>query len=91
MLMSVNMARATYMKKIAVDPADIQPALTVAVTIDHVFSISIALLGGLIWNAYGFQYVFLVGTVIAAVNFFTASRIKLPQVVKTEYVPPLSE
>jgi predicted MFS family arabinose efflux permease len=78
MLMSVNMARATFMKKIALAPEDVQPALTVAVTIDHIFSISIAILGGIIWNYFGYQYVFLVGVVIAAINWITASRIKLP-------------
>jgi predicted MFS family arabinose efflux permease len=79
MLMSVSIARSTYMKKIALDPADVQPALTASVTIDHIFSISIALLGGLIWNAFGFQYVFLMGVFIAAVNFFTALRVRLPK------------
>ena len=78
MLMSVNMARATFMRKIAIVPEDIQPALTVAVTIDHVFSISVALLGGVIWNAFGYQYVFLLGVVIALANFYAATRINLP-------------
>lgn len=79
MIFSVSMARATYMKKIALQPQDIQPALTAAVTIDHVFSISAALLGGLVWNAFGFQYVFLFGAGLAVINFFTALRVKLPQ------------
>jgi predicted MFS family arabinose efflux permease len=78
MLMSVNMARATYMKKVAVDPADIQPALTMAVTIDHVFSISVALIGGIIWNNFGYQFVFLLGAFIALINMFAATRIHLP-------------
>ena len=78
-LMSVNMARSTYMKKVALQPQDVQPALTTAVTIDHIFSIGIALLGGLIWNRFGYQYVFMMGMVIAAVNFFAALRIRLPQ------------
>jgi predicted MFS family arabinose efflux permease len=79
MLMSVNMARSTYMKKIARDPAHVQPALTASVTIDHVFSISIALLGGIIWNVWGFQYVFLLGMVIAFANFFAALRVRIPK------------
>lgn len=87
MLMSVNMARATFMKKIAVDPADIQPALTMAVTIDHIFSISVALLGGVLRNAFGYQYVFLLGTFIAVVNMFAASRIHLPENVSTPSLP----
>jgi predicted MFS family arabinose efflux permease len=81
MLFSVGMARSTYMKKIALDPLDVQPALTVAVTIDHVFSISIALLGGWVWNTFGYQYVFLMGIVIACINFFIAlqARVKAKQ------------
>ncbi len=79
MIFSVSMARATYMKKIAIQPDHIQPALTAAVTIDHVFSITAALVGGVIWNAFGFQYVFLLGMVIAVINFFTALRVRLPE------------
>jgi predicted MFS family arabinose efflux permease len=81
MIFSVSMARATYMKKIAIQPDHIQPALTAAVTIDHVFSISAALLGGMIWSKLGFQYVFMFGAVIAVINFFTALRVRTPQKV----------
>jgi predicted MFS family arabinose efflux permease len=79
MLMSVGIARSTYMKKIALNPMDVQPALTLSVTIDHVFSIAIALLGGLVWNTFGYQYVFLMGVVIAILNFFTALQVRLPK------------
>lgn len=78
MLFSVSMARSTYMKKIAVDPGHIQPALTLSVTIDHVFSISTALLGGVLWNAFGFQSVFLMGMFIALANLLAALQIRLP-------------
>ena len=75
MLMSVNMARSMYMKKIALQEDHVQPALTAGVTIDHIFSIGIALLGGVIWNLFGFQYVFLIGVVIAALSFLVVNRI----------------
>ncbi len=78
MVFSVSMARATYMKKIAMQPADVQPALTAGVTIDHIFSISAALVSGVIWNQFGFQYVFLFGMLIAVVNFFAALQVRLP-------------
>ncbi len=79
MLFSVSMARSTYLKKVAVQPDDIQPAITMSVTIDHIFSISAALVGGLIWNTLGYQYVFLMGTLIAVGNFFVAMRVRLPK------------
>ena len=78
MLMSVGMARSTYMKKIALQPDDVQPALTMAVSIDHIFSITAALVGGLLWSAFGFQYVFLMGSAIAAVNLVAALRVSVP-------------
>jgi predicted MFS family arabinose efflux permease len=77
-LMSVNMARSTYIRKIALDPSHVQPALTSSVTIDHIFSITIALAGGAIWSILGFQYVFLMGAIIAVANFLAAMRIRLP-------------
>ena len=77
MIFSVSMARATYIKKIAKEPGHIQPALTAAVTIDHVFSISAALVGGLVWSAFGFQYVFLMGAGLAVINFFTALQVRI--------------
>jgi hypothetical protein len=79
MLMSVGMARSMYMKKIARQPVDIQPALTAGVTIDHIFSIAVALLGGVIWNAFGFQYVFLLGVFIALVNLLVALQVRVPK------------
>jgi predicted MFS family arabinose efflux permease len=78
MLLSVSMARSTFMKKIARDPAHIQPSLTMAITIDHVFSILAALVGGLLWTRFGFQYVFLMGAGIALVNLFVALQVKVP-------------
>lgn len=77
-LMSVSMARSTYIKKIALQPTDIQPALSASLTIDHIFSISVALLGGVIWSKLGYQYVFLLGAVISVLNFFTARKMRLP-------------
>ena len=78
LLMSVGMARATYIKKIALDPADVSQTLTMGVSIDHFFSIAIALVSGWIWLTLGYQYVFLLGAGIALVNFFSASRVRTP-------------
>ncbi|MEM3018483.1 MAG: MFS transporter, partial [Candidatus Bathyarchaeia archaeon] len=63
----------------AVDPSHVQPALTASVAIDHVFSISVALLGGIIWNLFGYEYVFLMGSLIAVANFIAAWHIRIPK------------
>jgi hypothetical protein len=77
LLMSVGMARATYLQKIAVKPEDVAQTLTMGVTIDHAFSIAVALSGGFIWVKWGYQYVFLLGAFIAVINTFSALRIKI--------------
>ena len=76
MLAAVSMARATYLQKIAVRPEDVSQTLTMGVSIDHIFSIGIAVLGGFIWLKFGYQYLFLTGAVIAVLNFFSALQIK---------------
>jgi len=80
MLMSVNMARSTYIKKIALHDSHVQPALTASVTIDHIFSITVGLLGGVIWITLGFQYVFLLGAFIAVGNFLAALYVRIPNI-----------
>ncbi len=78
LLMSVNMARSTYLKKIITNKDHLTPTLTMSITLDHIFSISIALIGGLIWAKFGYQAVFLGGAIIAVANFFAARMIKIP-------------
>ena len=82
MLMSVGMARATYLKKVALKPEDVTPTLTMAVSVDHIFSISVALGGGLLWFGFGFWTVFVFGAGIASVNLVTAlgiPRARMPR------------
>ena len=76
LLMSVGIARSTYLKKIAISPDHVTPTLTMSTSIDHVFSISVALAGGLIWSSFGYQYVFLFGSGIAIINLISALQIK---------------
>jgi predicted MFS family arabinose efflux permease len=81
MIFSVGMARSTYMKKIAMQPSHIQPALTASVTLDHIFSIAAALVGGVIWNQFGFQYVFLMGGVIALIDLAAVRHMRVPKTI----------
>ena len=58
-LFALRVARTTYLKKIAVDPADITPTISLGITIDHVVAMSLPVLSGIIWERYGHQWVFL--------------------------------
>jgi len=80
--MQLGMVRTAYLKSIAVDPADITPTLSSALSMDHVVSIVCAYLGGLAWSGYGPQYVFFIAAALSMLNVVVALLIKAP--VKAE-------
>jgi predicted MFS family arabinose efflux permease len=79
MLISFGIARSTYLKRIADKPDHVASSLSMSVSMDHVFSISVALLGGTLWTFFGFQAVFLCGAVIALVYMISAAGVRLPE------------
>jgi MFS family permease len=74
---AVEMARSTYVRKIAVDPADVMPTLSAGTSIDHVVSMSIPFLGGLLWAAFGYQYVFFAAAGIAVLNLILSRKLEI--------------
>ena len=77
-LFALRVARTTYLKKIADDPADITPTISMGITIDHVVAMSLPVLSGYLWEAYGHRWVFLLAGAIAAAGFFVCLRIRVP-------------
>ena len=77
-LFALRIARTTYLKKIAEDPADITPTISAGITIDHAVATTLPILSGYIWVAYGFRWVFLLAAAIAFVGFFVCLRIRIP-------------
>lgn len=86
-LFALRVARTTYLKKIAVDPADITPTVSLGITIDHAVAMSLPVLSGWIWERHGHQYVFLLAGAIALAGFFICLRIRVPA---TETAPASS-
>ncbi|MCX7923395.1 MAG: MFS transporter [Clostridia bacterium] len=81
-LSAVNMARTTYIKKIAVEQEEVSPTLSLGISIDHIVSMFLPVLGGYIWYSSGengYKYVFIGGAVIALMNFISARRIDIKQ------------
>lgn len=78
LLFALRIARTTYLKKIAVDPADITPSISLGITIDHVVAMTLPILSGFIWEAYGFRWVFILAAAIALGGFFICLRIRVP-------------
>ncbi len=78
LLFALRIARTTYLKKIAVDPADITPTISLGITIDHVVAMTLPILSGYIWETFGFRWVFLLAGAIALAGFFICLQIRLP-------------
>ena len=85
-LMSLGIARATYIKKIAKNKEEISNTLSLGLSIDHVFAISIALLGGYMWYKFSYKVVFIMGAIISLLNYFAARRIKTDVVFEGDLV-----
>lgn len=75
-LSAVEMARSTYVKKIAVHPEDVVPTLSAGTSFDHVISMTVPFLGGLLWTSFGYKYVFLIAALIALLNLILSNKIK---------------
>ncbi|NLF38385.1 MFS transporter [bacterium] len=78
LLFGVNMARDTYLAKIAVRQEHVAPTLSLGVTINHAVSMSIPALGGLMWMRYGHSSVFLGAAAVAVVMLFFSMAVRVP-------------
>lgn len=72
LLFAVTMARATYLNRIAESPADVAPTISMGTTLDHAVSMSVPVLGGILWASFGFQWVFIAAAMIALINMGVA-------------------
>ena len=89
-LFALRIARTTYLQKIADDPADLTPTISMGITIDHVVAMSLPILSGYIWEVYGFRWVFIIAGGIALAGYFICLQIKVPKVrVEVKSTPPL--
>lgn len=74
---AVEMARSTYVRKIAVDLADVTPTLSTGVSLQHIASMVIPVFGGLLWAAVGYQAVFIAAAFIAFLNLILSRKIRI--------------
>jgi len=77
-LFALRVARTTYLKKIALDPTDITPTISLGITIDHIVAMTLPVLSGYIWEQLGFEWVFVLASAIAVAGFFICLRIRVP-------------
>jgi MFS family permease len=77
---SAFMARATYVKKLSADAAEVARTLSMGQSMDHLVSMLIPILAGYVWysnGADGYRYVFIGALFISMLNFYLASKVNL--------------
>jgi nitrate/nitrite transporter NarK len=79
LVFAMEMARDTYMSKIAETKEDLTASLSVGVTINHIVAMSVPSLGGLLWARHGYEAVFLVGAGIAVLMCIFSSMVRVPR------------
>ena len=77
-LFFVGAARAVYVGRLCAERDELSTTLSMGLTIDHVFSMTVPFLGGIIWKASGYETVFLLAGMIAVVTAITAFGIPRP-------------
>lgn len=71
----MGMIRTVYLRKIAVKDTDITPTLSMGQSLDHVVSIAVAFLGGILWSLWGPQYVFFLTAGLSFINLYVAKKV----------------
>lgn len=86
MSMQMSMIKTIYLRSIAVDKSEITPTLSFGMSMDHIVSIVCAYIGGIIWTAFGPQYIFFFAAVASFVNLAVA---KLAVINEDEGLKPI--
>ncbi len=82
LLFGVNMARDTYLSKIVLRKDHLAPTLSLGISINHMVSMSIPALGGLMWVRYGHSSVFLATAGIAVLMGLFSAMVRVPAEAK---------
>jgi predicted MFS family arabinose efflux permease len=67
-------ALTTYVNRIA-PPNEHTPTLSMGVAMNHIASVSMPFIGGILWNRLGYQWAFLIGLPAAAVSIAIVRRL----------------
>jgi MFS family permease len=73
---TASMANSIYIKDIADNQEEITATLSTGISVNHIFSVLIALLGGWIWTVSGIEALFILSAVLGLINSINAATIK---------------
>jgi predicted MFS family arabinose efflux permease len=77
-----SMASNVYVQAIADSQEEITATLSTGISVNHVISILIALLGGYIWQATGIEFLFSLSAFLGLLNSIYAATINKGEFVK---------
>ncbi len=74
-----SLATNVYVQDIAKDSEELTSTLSTGISVNHLISIIIALLGGLIWQKVGIEVLFTLAALLGVANSIFAASIKVPK------------
>ena len=78
-----SMATTVYVQDVADNEQEIAATLTTGISVNHLISVIIALLGGLIWQKTGIEVLFALSALLGLANTFFALSIRVPKKTAT--------
>lgn len=76
LISNASMAGSVYVRVLSDDRDEMTATLTTGLSLDHLISVGIVLIGGFIWEYVGIELLFCTAAVLALLNSFIASRIR---------------
>ncbi len=76
---TASMASSVYVKHISADQDEVTATLSTGISVNHIFSVLIALLGGWIWTVSGIEALFILSAVLGLINSLNAATISSPR------------
>ena len=70
MLFSVGIARAVYVRSLSSGQEELTGTLSTGISVNHLISVVIALLGGLLWKRLGVEILFSTAALFGLFSFF---------------------
>ncbi|NCC65210.1 MAG: MFS transporter [Spirochaetia bacterium] len=74
-----SMATNVYVQDLSSSPEELTATITTGISVNHLISVMIALLGGLIWQKLGIEVLFTLSALLGLANTLFAMTIKKPE------------
>jgi predicted MFS family arabinose efflux permease len=88
LMFATRIARTTYLDKIAEHKADIAPTVSLGITVDHAVSMTVPVLGGMLWAAHGYRSVFMAASLLSVAGFAVALAVDDKRRPRPASLPP---